>query len=91
MRRGIPPDMPPRVVAKSLRFRDAEEALVRRLGQALVLQWDALSDEMQDLLIDQAAMVDDRDGATASSEAIADFVRNVKTMALKTKAEDPDE
>jgi hypothetical protein len=87
MRRvSLPPEGPPRALARSLRIRDAQEALVRRLGQALVLQWDALSDEMQDLLIDQAVLVDDRDGGQASAEEIESFVRSVSTMALKAKA-----
>ncbi len=84
MRRGAPPpDAPPRVAARTLRVRPAQEHLVRRLGQALVLQWDALSDEMQDLLIDQAVTVDDPGGATA--EEVESFVRTVTTMALKPK------
>lgn len=86
MRRGAPPpDAAPRVAARTLRVRPAQEHLVRRLGQALVLQWDALSDEMQDLLIDQAVMVDDSSGATA--EEVESFVRTVTTMALKPKPE----
>lgn len=86
MRHG-PPDAPPRVAARSLRVRPAQEHLLRRLGQALVLQWDALSDELQDLLIDQAVTVDDSSGASASAEEVESFVRSVSTMALKPKGE----
>ena len=89
MRRGAPPaDAPPRVAARTLRVRPAQEHLVRRLGQALVLQWDALSDEMQDLLIDQAVTVDDSGVATA--EEVESFVRSVTTMALKPKPQAQD-
>jgi hypothetical protein len=89
VRRAPPPESPPRVVSKTLRYGEAQEPLLRRLGQALVLQWDALSDEMQDLLIDQAVAVDDRDEAPVDADNITDFVRNVKTMApAKVKPED---
>jgi hypothetical protein len=74
------PEVPPQVVSRTLRYGDAQEPLLRRLGQAVVLQWDALSDEMQDLLIDQAVAVDDRDAAPVSADDVVDFVRNVKTM-----------
>lgn len=74
------------MAARSLRVRPAQERLVRRLGQALVLQWDALSDDLQDLLIDQAVAVDDPAGEPASAEEIETFVRAVTTVALKAKA-----
>lgn len=76
------PDLPPAIVQKTLKYREPQEHLLRRLGSAVVLQWDALSDAMQDLLIDQAALVDDRDPAPHDSEDIALFVRNVKVGAL---------
>lgn len=88
MRRGAPPsEAPPRVAARTLRVRPAQEHLVRRLGQALVLQWDALSDEMQDLLIDQAVTVDDPGGGGATAAEVESFVRSVTTMALKPKTQ----
>ena len=87
MRRTNPPPAgPPRVAARTLRLRPAQEHLLRRLGQALVLQWDALSDEMQDLLIDQAVAVDNPGDAGATAEEVETFVRSVTTMAMKPKA-----
>jgi hypothetical protein len=80
--RRFPPQGPPQAIPKTLKYRDAEEHFVRRLGAALVLQWDALSDDLQDLMIDQAALVDDRDPAPHSADEIESFVRNVKVAAL---------
>ena len=81
-RRPPGPDLPPAAVQKTLKYREPQEHLLRRLGSALVLQWDALSDAMQDVLIDQAALVEDRDPAPHEAEDIALFVRNVKVSAL---------
>ena len=77
------PDQEPRVVAKTLRYSDAQEHLLRRLGQAMVLQWDALTEAQQDLIVDQAAQVEDRDPAPHAAEDIEGFIRAVKVMALK--------
>lgn len=73
---------PPAVVQKTVKYKDAQEHLLRRLGNALVLQWDALPDELQDLIIDQAATVDDRDEAPHEATDIESFIRNAKTAAL---------
>lgn len=71
---------PPMALALTLKYKESDEHLLRRLGQALVLQWDELPDNLQDVLIDQAAGVEDRDEATASD--IESFIRNVKTKAV---------
>jgi hypothetical protein len=76
------PVLPPAVIQKTLKYREKDEHLVRRLGAALVLQWDQLTDEMQDLIIDQAAAVDDRDPAAHEASDIEGFVRNVKTVSV---------
>jgi hypothetical protein len=78
--RSRAPDRPAQVEQKTLKVKDAQEHLLRRLGQALVLQWDSLPDELQDRLMDQAAVVDDRDAATA--DEIQAFVRDAKVVAL---------
>jgi len=69
-------------MAVTLKYREADEHLLRRLGQALVLQWDELSDELQDVLIDQAAGVEDRDEAAHGADEIQNFIRSVKTKAV---------
>lgn len=74
---------PPKVMALTLKYKDAQEHLLRRLGQAVVLQWDELPDSLQDLLIDQAAAVQDRDEDSAHApEDIETFIRGVKSVSL---------
>ncbi|MEZ5961209.1 MAG: hypothetical protein R3C30_12380 [Hyphomonadaceae bacterium] len=73
---------PPQAMALTLRYKESDEHLLRRLGQALVLQWDELPDNLQDVLIDQAAGVEDRDEAAHDAADIESFIRNVKTKAV---------
>lgn len=73
---------PPKAMALTLKYNEADEHLLRRLGQALVLQWDELPDGLQDVLIDQAAAVADRDEAAHGAEEIERFIRGVKTKAV---------
>ncbi|MDX2275261.1 MAG: hypothetical protein NW206_07390 [Hyphomonadaceae bacterium] len=81
MNRAPPPEpREPRALAVTLRLKDKHEHLLRRLGQAMVLHWDELSPQLQDVLIDQAVLVDDREAATQSE--VETFVRSVKSMAL---------
>jgi|GEM_PF-1537112 len=81
-RRFVRPERPPQVAPKTLKYRENEEHLLRRLGSALVLQWDELPDALQDLIIDQAAIVEDRDEAPHAAPEIESFIRNAKTAAL---------
>lgn len=78
-------DAPPTPIAKTVKYSQAQEHLVRRLGSALVVQWDALPDALQDLIIDQAALVEDREDAPHEASDIENFIRKAKTSAL-TKA-----
>lgn len=80
-RNGAPPP-PVGVAPRTLKYREADEHLLRRLAGALVLQWDQLPDELQDLIIDQAAAVDDRDEAPHEASDIESFIRNVKTVSV---------
>ncbi len=73
---------PPKAMALTLKYKDADEHLLRRLGQALVLQWDELPDDLQDVLIDQAAGVEDRDEAPHGADEIESFIRGVKTKSI---------
>lgn len=79
---------PPRVMAITLRYKEAQEHLLRRLGQAVVLHWDELPDELQDLLIDQAAVVEDREDAPHATGDIEGFIRSVKLAAIAKPGED---
>lgn len=67
---------------RTLKYKEAQEPLLRRLGQAMVLHWDALPDGLQDVLIDQAVAVDDRDAAPVEAGDIENFIRGAKTSAL---------
>jgi len=77
---------PPKVMALTLKYKAEQEHLLRRLGQAVVLHWDELPDNLQDLLIDQAATVlDPVEGAHESAD-IEGFIRSVKTAQIKPDA-----
>lgn len=80
-------EQPPRPIPKTLRCKLSDEHLLRRLGSAVVVQWDALPDALQDLIIDQAALVEDREEGAHAANDIENFVRNAKLMAL-SKAQD---
>ncbi|MGD9981126.1 MAG: hypothetical protein AB7H66_08615 [Hyphomonadaceae bacterium] len=85
--RSFAPVRPPQVALKTLKYSESEEHLLRRLAGALVLHWDELSDEMQDLIIDQAACVDDRDPASHEASDLERFVRTVKTASVTKRRE----
>jgi len=77
----------PQAEAKSVRCRPEQEHILRRLGEALVVQWDALPDGMQDLLIDQAALVEGREDAPHATADIERFIRTVRVAALSKPAQ----
>lgn len=88
---SVAPRQKAQVLSKTLRYREDQEHLLRRIASGLVLHWDEMSDELQDLIIDQAAVVQDRDPGSHSSQDIANFVRNVKVAAVsKPAAPQPD-
>ena len=65
-------------MALTLKVKASQEHLLRRLGQALVLQWEELPDGLQDVLIDQAVLVADSGPATQGE--LETFIRSVKSM-----------
>ena len=73
----------PQAESKTVRYRPEQEHVLRRLGEALVVQWDALPDDLQDLLIDQAALVEDRDeDAPHATTDIESFIRSAKVVQI---------
>lgn len=74
------PLRPPQAMAVTLKVKDVQEHLLRRLGQAVVLQWEELPHGLQDVLIDQAVLVTDRD--TASQSEIETFIRAVRSVPI---------
>ncbi|MES1159089.1 MAG: hypothetical protein ABUL42_04260 [Terricaulis silvestris] len=81
----LPPSAP-HAYARTLKVRERDEHLIRRLGSALVLQWDALPDDLQDLLIDQAVIVEDPTEAPNVRGDIETFLRTAKSAPLKALA-----
>jgi hypothetical protein len=47
-----------------------------------VVQWDALPDDLQDLLVDQAAAVEDREDAPHATRDIEGFIRATKVASI---------
>ena len=71
---------PAKAMALTLKVKDSQERVLRRLGQAVVLQWEELPHGLQDVLIDQAVLVADREPASQSE--VETFIRNVKSGPL---------
>ena len=71
---------PPEAMALTLRYKEAQEHLLRRLGQAVVIQWDELPNALQDVLIDQAAIVNDRDEAAHGVSELETFLRKTRSL-----------
>ncbi|MGE0740591.1 MAG: hypothetical protein AB7O98_04550 [Hyphomonadaceae bacterium] len=80
------PPQPPQLIAKTLKYTEAQEHFLRRIASGLVLHWDALPDELQDIIVDQAAQVEDRDPAPHEPRDIENFVRGAKVVALSKTA-----
>lgn len=80
--RYTPTPTPPRAEPRALKYRPADEHVLRRLGSAMVMHWDALPDTLQDLIIDQAALADDREDAAHAQSDIETFIRGAKVVQL---------
>jgi hypothetical protein len=80
----------PKAMALTLKYKEADEHVLRRLGQALVLHWDELPDTLQDLFIDQAAAVLDREEEKPHAGSdIETFIRKVKSVSLPSTPPTP--
>ena len=66
----------------TLKLKDAQIHMVRRLGQAMVLHWEELPPELQDVLIDQAVIVTDPE--PTSQNALETFIRTVRSVAVSS-------
>jgi hypothetical protein len=76
------PVPPTGAIAKTLKLRPAEERLALGLGSALVLHWDRMPDVIQDLLIDQAAIVLDDAGLPNAQPDLETLIRTAKVAPL---------
>jgi hypothetical protein len=67
------------VKERSLKYKPRQEHILRRIGAALIIHWDDLSDEMQDAVIDQAVlMIDEADAPLPTRADVETFIRSVK-------------
>jgi hypothetical protein len=71
---------------KSLQYKAGQEHLLRRIGAALIIHWDDLPDLLQDLVIDQALLMEDREPVQPAREDIETFIRSVKARDFKPVA-----
>ena len=72
--------------AKRLDYRPADAHILRRLGASLIVHWDALPDDLQDQLIDQALLMEDPDGAEATLQSFETFIRKARLRDVKASA-----
>jgi hypothetical protein len=71
----------PKAIALTLKYKEAQEHLLRRLGQAVVQQWEELPKILQNVLIDQAAIVVDRDEAAHGVNELETFIRKLRSVS----------
>lgn len=74
----------PTAMTLTLKYKEGQEHLLRRLGQAVVLQWDELPNALQDVLIDQAAIVADRDDTAHGVSELETFIRKVRSVSFSS-------
>jgi hypothetical protein len=57
-----------------------DEHIVRRLGKAVVLQWDALPGPVQDLILKQAVLMHDQHRVLQLRQKIKAFIQKWKII-----------
>ena len=57
-----------------------DEHIVRRLGKAVVVQWDALPGPVQDLILKQAVLMHDRHRVLQLRHKVRAFIQNWKIV-----------
>ncbi len=88
MRKPMIPSGPPKVSDKTVRYHATQEHFLRRISSGVLIHWDSLPSDLQDLIIDQAAIVDDRHTEIPTTLDIENFIRTVKlTKRQPAKAE----
>jgi hypothetical protein len=68
------------IKARILDCPDSDEHLVRRLGKAVVVQWDNLPADVRDLLLKQAVLMHDRHRALQLRQKIKAFIEQWKIV-----------
>lgn len=68
------------IKARILDCPESDEHIVRRLGKAVVVQWDSLPKPIQDQLVKQAALIHDRERTLQLRQKIKAFIQKWKTV-----------
>ena len=68
------------IKARILECPDSDEHLVRRLGKAVVVQWESLPKDAQDLVLKQAALMHDRHRALQLRQKIKAVIEQWKIV-----------
>jgi hypothetical protein len=68
----------PTVKGRHLKYDPSDEGLVRRLGSALVMHWDMLSEIQQKAFLLQAVMTGDRDETVQLEQQLKLFIEKHK-------------
>lgn len=68
------------VKARILDCPESDEYIVRRLGKAVVVQWDALPTPVQGLLLKQAVLMHDRHRTLQLRQKITAFIKQWKIV-----------
>jgi hypothetical protein len=68
------------ITARILDCPNSDEHIVRRLGKAVVVQWDSLPEAVQDLLLKQALLMHDRDRALQLRQKTKAFIERWKIV-----------
>jgi hypothetical protein len=68
------------ISARVLDCAESDEHIVRRLGKAIVVQWDSLPADVQDRLLKQAVLMYDRERTLQLRQKIKAFIQKWKTI-----------
>ena len=66
------------IKGRHLKYDPSDEGLVRRLGAALVMHWDSLSELQRELFLQQAVMTGDRDETVQLEQQLRLFIEKHK-------------
>ena len=73
------------ITGKSILYDERNEHVLRRLGGAVIVHWDNLPADVQDCLLDQAALMDDRMERDNVKKDIETFLRKARVSEHKPK------
>ena len=68
------------IKARIVEIPESDEHIVRRLGKAVVVQWDTLPTPVQDQLLKQAVLMHDRERTLQLKQKIKAFIKRWKIV-----------